>query len=168
MAETSETKPEAQKMNKKAVKVKEYVRRLWIEHPANAVQVGKIVEDKATLHMFSEEIYHAISHFGGFSSLEPIHLFVETLSAKGTRALKHKNEYRKVVPGKEAEQVADLLTKLPGMVSKLSKSINKCVQGRVCVGLRFHVQEDAPRSVQDAINLPPTPPSPELPDSNGT
>lgn len=120
---------------------KEVASRVSILNPESPEQVQAIISapDGGVIVTLQKETLDALTHFKHFSGVGKLHVWVETLPANesSNKAFKHKHEYRTVVPGKEAEQVKDLLSKLPEMAARINKSISR--SPRVRFGFAFWV-----------------------------
>jgi len=116
------------------MQAREVASRVTIAYPESPEQVLKIVSDPngGVIATLQKETLDALAHFKRFSGMGKLHVWVETLHEKESRnkALKHKHEYRNVIPGKEAEQVVDLLSKLPDLTLRLTSAIAKAKRMR--------------------------------------
>lgn len=138
--EVADTEVKA-KVSFKPIQVRTVGARVLIEYPQSPEQVLQIVSapEGGVIQVLQKEVLDALKYFKSFSPMEKMHCWVETLSSKGDKALKHRNEYRTPLEGREQEQVKEMLGNLPTMTQKLSKSISKSTQGKVRFGFTFGV-----------------------------
>lgn len=135
------------KVSFKPIQVRTVGARVLIEYPQSTAQVMQIVSapEGGVIQVLQKEVLDALQYFKSFSTMEKLHVWVETLSARGDKALKHRNEYRAVIPGQERQQVEEMLANLPALTAKLHKSIDRSTQGKVRFGFTFGVVTgDAP------------------------
>lgn len=103
--------------------------RVTISEPKDLNQVLQILqspEQNGIINLLSKSVSEALDYSqrksgGGFSPFEMLNVFVEILNDKDpakAKVLKQSYEYRRPVPGLEAEQLKDLLSKLPAMTQK--------------------------------------------------
>lgn len=113
------------KVKFEAAKIDDIGVGITIEQAGSLEHAVKLIEaPEGVAHHMKKEALDCLEYFKGFAEGRPLHLCVEILNAKG-KTLKHRNEYRKTLPGMEAAQITDLLTKLPAMVTKLKKFIDR-------------------------------------------